>query len=317
MKKTIVILVLFFVYYHSNAQIKDTNNWREYQYCIAKGWFEKEHNNEESLKYFERAFKLGDAHMYDYLQAAIVSSYLDNKKAVYKYLELSCLKGAFRSWLDNKEFDKYRKTKHWKKLEASYPELRKKCYSNYDVDLILEIKALMTGDQLARSNYFGGPFIPDRCPDKMRMGCLMYTMDSLNFEELKRITDEYGLPGYNLLPGSDAEDALAIMYSNHHSVFIKKMWEHYKDIFYENLKTGNINSHMYASLCDQYNLLVNGYQLYGTQSKRGSMKLKNIHNIKELDKRRLAIGMLPLDASIKRKLIRKPDGYIPLYPTIY
>jgi hypothetical protein len=121
--------------------------------------------------------------------------------------------------------------------------------------------------------------------------------------EMDSIIELYGFPTIQMVGNFAAFQSYDIL---HHSISLKKYYPEVKKAY---LKKG-VDPELYAMMTDRYLLLKGKKQIYGTQFRSGGTKynkrypgsciLSPVKNIKELNKRRLEMGMSTIEEYVEQ-----------------
>ena len=130
-------------------------------------------------------------------------------------------------------------------------------------------------------------------------------IDEVNRNRLKEIIEEYGFPNQKLV-GKDAMDGIfyIIQHSDHDSEWQKSQLGNIEKA----VKNGSMDGQNYAYLYDRIKVNNEEKQLYGTQFSKvdrlnKTVELFETEDIANLDKRRLDVGMMPIEM-YKRIMIK-------------
>lgn len=176
-----------------------------------------------------------------------------------------------------------------------------KDYSIEKVDneeLKIELIKMYINDQYVRSNLMTE--ILDKYnlnKNEVVIDTFGMNTDERNRERLKEIIAEHGFPTKKLV-GKDAMDGifLIIQHSDDDKEWQKSQLPNVKKAVYK----GEMDSQDYAYLYDRIKLNGDEKQLYGTRFSRVDPKTKTvelapIEDIENLDKRRMEVGMMPIE----------------------
>lgn len=165
-------------------------------------------------------------------------------------------------------------------------------------ELQIELIKMYVNDQYIRSN------LMTELLDKYNLSKKEVIIDSLgmntderNSERLKKIIDEYGFPTKKMV-GKDAMDGifLIIQHSDKNKEWQKSQLPNVKKA----VEKGDMGSQDYAYLYDRIKINGDEKQLYGTQFSKvdpitKTVELAPTEDIENLDKRRMEIGMMPIE----------------------
>jgi hypothetical protein len=128
------------------------------------------------------------------------------------------------------------------------------------------------------------------------------SLDCINLNIIQKIFDKYGWPDKRLV-GNKGNNTLWIVIDHADLSVMEK----YLRIMQEASERGAMKKQNMALVEDRITALKNGYQIYGTQyfwnEKKNAYELFPINNIKEVDKRRIEVGLPPLREYIKENNI--------------
>lgn len=117
-------------------------------------------------------------------------------------------------------------------------------------------------------------------------------IDSLNKTKLLEIIRQYGFPSFKRV-GTTAGDFMTI------HMLGKENFDELLPIFQKEVEKGNMSGHYYASWNDRCQIVMNKKQLYGEYDQKNIC----VENLKETNKERKKIGLLPYDKSKENKCI--------------
>ena len=120
-----------------------------------------------------------------------------------------------------------------------------------------------------------------------------------NFPLVKKILDEHGFPGYNMVgKESSGNYFLLVQHSDFDVAFQKRALSLMK----AEVDKNNASGSAFAYLVDRINLKEGREQVYGTQviMEHSVTRLKPCIDIINLDKRRLAVGLSPIKDYLKK-----------------
>lgn len=141
----------------------------------------------------------------------------------------------------------------------------------------------------------------------------MRTIDSTNTAKLQALVAQYGFPTWELV-GRDASNN-AWLIAQHSWSYLPWYYEHYKDA----VKNNNADNHNLAYMEDRYLMQHGRPQIYGSQM---SWRIENqdtlsgfypIIDVKNVDKRRLAEGLCPIEYMYREYLLSDSIVIFPYY----
>lgn len=141
----------------------------------------------------------------------------------------------------------------------------------------------------------------------------MSVIDSTNTAKLQALVAQYGFPTWELV-GRDASNN-AWLIAQHSWSYLPWYYEHYKDA----VKNNNADNHNLAYMEDRYLMQHGRPQIYGSQM---SWRIENqdtlsgfypIIDVKNVDKRRLAEGLCPIEYMYREYLLSDSIVIFPYY----
>ena len=184
------------------------------------------------------------------------------------------------------------------KYQLSNGKLRDPDYAVKLLQLIMKDQALDYQVDLARKYYMRTGLFPHWY---YPIEAMRRDITSSNFEEMKRLIDQYGWPKYSMV-GKLAADAPLLVINHHESDEVRKM---YLDTIKKNCLEGEGSCMEYAKIHDR--ILVNSGQLqtYGMQFRYTDDRTLEPFPIEDpeyVDQRRFEIGLEPIKEYLKRKI---------------
>jgi hypothetical protein len=163
--------------------------------------------------------------------------------------------------------------------------------------LQLELIKMYVKDQSARGNSLK-ELIRKYNLDESELAALdASSIDEINRDRLKEIIFEFGFPTRQLV-GKDAMQGVFLIIQHSDA---DKEWQKEQLANIENaVKQGDVDGQSYAYLYDRIKVNEGQKQLYGTQFrsadvKTGEVELAETEDLGNLDKRRMAVGMMPIE----------------------
>lgn len=120
--------------------------------------------------------------------------------------------------------------------------------------------------------------------DSLRLD--MMRIDSINQVKLLEIIKRYGFPSFKRV-GTTAGDFMTI------HMLGEENFDELLPVFQKEVEKGNMSGHCYASWYDRCQIVMNKKQLYGEYDQKNIC----VENLKETNKERKKIGLLPYDKS--------------------
>lgn len=305
----LILIVSLFVAPAAKAQFNNC-----YYYHASLGFLEyKKGNYAESFQAFKQAFsQQADGRPYDFLGMAKACAQLNKSTQTIFYLKQAIHKGIDWEIISkNKEvFEALMQTNEWLELEQSYPTYRASYLLDYNIDLRVELAEMVATDQYVRRHV---------CDYKEEGLCeAERKVDSINqVKILKLIEKNEGFPTLAQVGFEGLSNFGTIML--HIGLDDKETWELYLKYLEEGMKNGNVHPKEYASRIDLYRLQIEGkISLYGSTNmfyynNRGKSEFNPIEDIENVDKRRVAIGLLPLQ-TIPLDMNVPKDNYPEMLP---
>jgi hypothetical protein len=171
------------------------------------------------------------------------------------------------------------------KVEVQQPELQ------------LELIKMYVNDQAVRGNVMEGVILKYGLDSaEVATGDAM-SIDSENRERLKGIFKEHGYPTKAMV-GKEAMHGVFLMVQHADQ---DPEWQKAQLIHFEKaVKSGDMDGQGYAYLYDRIRTHEGGKQLYGTQFSKvdpmtGTVELFETEDLDNLDKRRMELGMMPVE----------------------
>lgn len=163
-------------------------------------------------------------------------------------------------------------------------------------DLQIELIRMYVDDQAARGNLMHDIISKYKIDStEITQNGVVY-VDERNRNRLKEIFKEYGFPTRKLV-GKDAMQGIFLMIQHSNG---DTEWQKSQLVNIENaVKKGDMNGQSYAYLYDRIKINSGEKQLYGTQfanvdSINKTVELAETEDLENLDKRRMEIGMMPI-----------------------
>ncbi len=232
---------------------------------------------------------------------------LGKKKVAFEWLER-----AFTTGGDNWEravfspyFQKWKRSKGWRVLERDYPKKRQSYVNQMDVNLYMELREMYSAEQFVRASVYK--------PGDTLTYEYVLMVDSINMHRLVDLVEQKGFPQYHAI-GPEGYQTFCMLLT-HTTTHNEWGWNYFKELLEQEIKTGNFFPAAYAIMIDNRCMVSQkGEQRYGQYNKEDSDNFNPIGNLEEVDKRRLALGLLTLNDFSKKKYSPSvlPDQYIPI-----
>ena len=274
----------------------------------AEEYFESEEYTKASESY-KKAFKI----VYENVvtsdvrfDAALAFSLSNDQKSAYKQLSKISNKGLFDAYTNydnivNEEgFESLRSEKKWKRLVQKIKIKEGIAKSKINAQLIESLKELLKKDQKVREEFtetlqkYG-----DQSEEFKKYGIKVNEVDSLNFIEFEVIIEKHGWPGPEVI-GEEGVNTLFMLVQHNNNVDIQKK---YLPFIKKAVNDGKEYPTDLALLEDRIAMYSNEMQTYGTQIRSDENKILYVWPIKnpeDVNKRRLRIGLDPLETYLKR-----------------
>ena len=166
-----------------------------------------------------------------------------------------------------------------------------------DTDLRAELLEMGRIDQEVRARFVAALDLSDiqsslETDEVQRIRAEMASVDEKNQFRLDEMVSHYGWPSHESVGMEAVSAALLII---EHSTLATK--ERYLLILRDAVVAGQAPPSLLAQLEDEVSVLTTGYQIYGTEIslETGVPVLVPIENVEELDARRAAMGLPPMD----------------------
>lgn len=160
-----------------------------------------------------------------------------------------------------------------------------------------ELIGMYVDDQAARGNVMND-LIREYSIDSTQIIRVLRMADEQNFRRLKEIIHEFGFPNREMI-GKEAMEG--VFFIIQHVGWIDQEWQRAQLPQIEKaVKRGDLEVRKYAFLIDRVQVNAGEPQLYGTQfvsdkSGSGNMVLAETEDPENLDRRRMEMGLMPID----------------------
>lgn len=189
--------------------------------------------------------------------------------------------------------------------EKVYDSLRLKYFNDLDLKSIFTLQKLIGSDTYVRNNIL----------KQLSNGeGILSHVDSINQIQIKKLISSENDLSYRTI-GLETFELLIVLIMH---VSYESEWEFYKKYMKKLLKKGIVPSNLYANVIDRYNRFKNknngvyGMQEYGSIHTKDGLIIKDVESV---DKRRLEIGLLPLNMAHAEYTIRNLKLYKPIDET--
>lgn len=270
-------------------------------------------NYGQSLKLYEKAFKLKRNNVTDLYNAACSAALAGNSKKAFHYLELA----AENNWTDvahlktDPDLNSLHSKKEWPQLVANLEEKVAKLEANYDKPLQAELLKIFQDDQDIRHLYIKtADIVGYNHPRIDSLGIIMRYQDSLNLIKMTAILDKHGWVGKDKV-GLQANQAIFLVIQHAD----QKTQEKYLPLMREAVAKGNALKSSLALLEDRVAIGQGRKQIYGSQIGRNEKTQASyvlpLEDPLNVDKRRAAMDLGPLADYLKNwKLDWNPEEYL-------
>ena len=290
------ILVCFFLISFLNL------NAQKYEQLIsdAEGFYNSG-KFVESVKYYEKAFKINNENATDLYNGACSSALQKNKKTAFKWLNLSIDKGwtNLNHLKTDTDLNNLHLDKKWKPVLDKLEKKLALIEANYDKPLQKELLEIYTEDQKYRMqiNEISSKYGKDSNELKMHWK-IITSKDSTNLIKIKKILDEKGWVGKNKV-GTQANETLFLVIQHSDIETQKKYLPMMKDA----VNKGNASSSSLSLLLDRIEIREGRKQIYGSQIGTNPLTKKQyvlpLLDPDNVDKRRKEVGLDSLTNYVK------------------
>lgn len=269
----------------------------------------------KSLGNYEKAFSISDTViLQDYYNAACVSAMQGNSAAAFNYLKIISDKGYKDViWImKDEDLSTLHKEKQWNdiidQIKMNYREYEKQ----FDKGLRDQILKMIDTDQELRKswgiieNKFG-----KHSSQYDSMQVIIDQARAIHSEELKKLYSEKGFPGHHVI-GKDGLYNIWVLSLHALDVEFQKLTLLYLIIEASN---GGIEWEQIAMLTDRIAFNEKKAQFFGTRFEvvnwdKRQIKLYQVSDIHNLDKRRISIGLKPVQEAYAKwgyELLELPE----------
>lgn len=234
---------------------------------------------------------------------ACLFSLLDNADSAFYYLNLAIDKGEHSGWiLFDPDFDNIRNDNEWVGIVNKINYLYILKHPDVDTSVTFKLRELYWLDQRIRKNLMKlGEQYGYRSIELDSIKIEMHRIDSNNRRELIAIIQNNGWPTRENV---DFDGMLAVFTIVQHAPL--NFQKEYLPFVEESVKNGDISSLAFVYFLDKMRVKENKKQLYGTQlrlkEKQDSVyELFPVEDEENLNKRRLEVGLEPIEDYLKKK----------------
>lgn len=295
--KYLLLLIIFSQAFTLSANSQSYND--HIQQAIS---FYQSEEYRQAGESFEKAFQLQEGVARDYYNAACAWSLAEASQAAIKNLR----KSAESGWHDlellekDKDLENLHTLDAWKEVVAVVQANKEKYEINFDKPLKAQLEKMYMRDQTLRKLRLSAEEKFGRDSDEMQyFWSLIVQEDSLNQIGLMEILDSRGWPGKSLVGEKANIAAWAII--QHAPLSIQ---EKYLPMLQQSVSAGESQGNDLALLEDRILMRKGEKQKYGSQilinPGSGQPELHPIADPQNVNKRRAAVGLGPIEAYLKR-----------------
>lgn len=306
MRKFIIILTCLIFFQINNFAQQDTSSLsKEYSTWMEKGKTALGNKNYETCAAcYKKAAQLHPSSYQSKYLTARCFALLGKTKKSHKYLTQAIRQDweDVETWLerDAADFEKLKKKKRcWKKIEKEIVAQQK----GLNMELRNELLAIEAEDQKYRSQMAalikkGDPKIVDS-PAFKKLEVQQAAIDKKLLPQVENIIEKYGYPTQAMVGKQPRKTVFLVI--QHADL---EQQEKYLPLFQKAVKDGTLKFKTLALMIDRIEMAKGRPQIYGTQVKRnsetGEFYFYNILNERNLEKRRAAVGLPPIEDYAKR-----------------
>jgi len=290
------IIIFIFILFNNLLIGQKTNCYYRFFYNSSAKYKLKQFD--EAANYLNKAAMIQELPNNFLFYNAKVQAKANNKENTIAYLK-KVIRYTPKTWDDieqNQDFKNCLDSNAYSSLKDEYPLLKMQYYEDMDLKLINELETMYQIEKFLRVN---------------NMGNFMNKTDSIHLSELKKIITKNGFPKYSRI-GRKGMDNLKIIVM-HGTSADTSQFIYFKTLLEDEVNKGNFSPFDFAQFVDRHQVFIrNEPQIYGTFNSKttGEIIYNPIFDIKNLDKRRLSIGLHTLsDFNKSQKIINYPDGY--------
>ncbi len=297
MKKTTLLLLLLF----------NISLFAQYTSCYyfligEASFLASQEKYEESAVFYNKAFNLqSDGFVFHFIGAAKTFDQLSENKKVYTFLEKAIQKGYTWEEIEKAEWKYFRKSRYWNKLKSKYLSLHNAFVLGIDKETRDELLKMDYTDQFVRKNLNW---------DTKTFYAILGKTDSVNLALFKEMVEKKGFPDLQKLGYKENYDKPFTLIL-HFCKDDTTQYSYFNPIMQQAMKEGKFRPEDYAGVIDMYTLTMDKKIFFCEIFK--DYKDKKIAQISEIDRRRFAIGLIPLyQLAQKKKITELPEGYVPV-----
>lgn len=303
MKRITQILILVFIFSLISNSVYSQKLLEFYEIYRQGNELRNKGEYKEAEKKYDKAISIGAKDTYFYVDVISVKLRLKKDKEAKKILKDGILMGTIKDQLNHDSLivKKFRSDSSWNKL---YDVYRQKYNSSIPFqEERLRLMVLIEKDQAVRNlmQYF----------QKNKRDSIIHAQDIQDSKEMYEIVNKIGFPDREKV-GQDAMGAMYILLLHllNDGVNDKEELAYFEPMIKASVLKGTFTPFWMGILVDRSNVISGIKQTYGCyweMSAKGERVITPIDNIKEVDKRREAIGLPKLIYSKKDGLILPID----------
>ena len=284
--QTVIVLSIFVVSAKSQSYIPYYQLQNDADQRIAKKDWQK------AIENLTKAFSLVDyVHAKQYAKAAMCASQLKEYDKAYLYAKKAVLGGYSQEFWEANRFKNFRKSTYFQEFLDSLFIFEKIHESLVNVEYQKAIDTLHYIDQTIIRNQI--PFRGKFRPNNLVIPKNRYELDSVVFDRLLALIDEYGFPSEQRVGYHGASKVWVIF---HHNVRLKQNHE-YIPMLKEAVKKGEFLPREFSQMYDQSRMIINEKPAYAPIDEDQSAE-----NLNRINNNRAEIGLPTLDSfKIKNK----------------
>lgn len=279
--KLTIILLCFSSFAFCQNHVEYRKHINEAEIDFKKGDYKN------SLLSYNTAFEIFNVNAFDFVNAAICASKINQLDKTYKFLQKAVLNGYEIEGIPHRQdLNGFAKSPYMDSLKLNYQDLRTKFLHSINIDFFIALKELLVKDNLSRKIY-------TNYDDQGN--CMNNEIFETNMLELRVLFDKYGFEGYKQVGSMGVMHVNIILLHGKNGVNDSLEIEYFKPILKELILEGNYAPDLYAYWLDGYNWSVKQKnQIYGTINiinENGVRELTQIDDIKNVDSRRYELGL--------------------------
>ena len=324
LKQTILLSIAAFFYHTSFAQSKKAN-YLEYYNLINSATVQLyEKDTSGAIETYFRTFKKFAGFEVDYYVPIRLTLMQKKYKLAYWFIEQKVLNTG---WFAPDEifgknlYNDFINSSHGKKYLNNFPKWIKENEKKYNINNLRLVVSINTSDQIVRDatlRPLKKYMLNDSIYREARINLIEH-VDTLNFIRFKNYCQEYGFPGRSTLGGkdlysstflihvfkyTDTSDATASTFEKERFLFLDSMLK-------KQVLLGDYEPKDFA-YCMDYSLDADSVALYGIPRYWYGKEFINypLLDPENVNKRRAAIGLMPIEIERKVKNLPLPPNYI-------